>query len=195
MLRTCLPLLALIATASAAEREYSIGVHRNLLLVTAPASLDRMPGAILNTPMTVDFQDTPLDDVALLISRATGANVVIDPTLRVAGVSVTFKASNMACGNVLNWIRQTARVHIAWVDSAIYFSNEPIQRKEVTKMYDVSDLVLKVPHFPGPEVGYSDMGAGKTGVSFIAAPEESDAPSTEELVDLIENMLDAHLNE
>jgi hypothetical protein len=107
----------------------------------------------------------------------------------VAGVSVNFRASNMEVGNILSWINQTAKVHVDWIDGARFFSDQPAKRPQVMKMYDVSDLVMKIPDFPGPEISIPQ---GRGDVIFTMPEDRPDsAPTHDELIDLLESVIKA----
>ncbi len=178
--------LAVPMTLSAAS-DVSITRHRDLLLITAPATRNPLPAAILSIPLTVDFAQTPVADVADLIARTMGVNTVVDPTLRAAGTTVTLKVEHMAAGNVLNWIQQTSQISVTWVDSALYFSATPPRQAQVTRAYDVADLVLRVSDFPGPELSIPD---GSGGSRIIPGPDRPDTtPTTDELIELIEKVI------
>lgn len=180
-------LLLLLPLAVYAASDLTVTRHRDLLLITAPADRQSMPAGLHSVPMTVDFADTPIDDVAELIARATGANVVVDPVLRANGTTVTLRVHTMAAGNVFAWIEQVANIHISWVDRALYFSAEPPRRPQVTRAYDVADLVLRVPDFPGPELA---MTADERGAIFVPSVERVDqTPIHDDLIALIEGVL------
>lgn len=180
-----LPLLLPLTVFAASDM--TITRHRDLLIISAPADRVALPAAVLSVPLSVDFQETPIDDAVALIARATGLNTVVDPTLRANGTTVTLRAERMAAGNVLRWIERTSGIHIAWVDSALYFSAEPARRPRVTRAYDVADLVLNVPDFPGPELS---IPANATGVAVLPPVENPRAaPTHDELIELIEGVL------
>lgn len=185
-----LPQLLLLPLTVFAASDMTITRHRDLLIITAPADRIAVPAAVLSTPMSVDFQETPLDDAVALIARATGLNTVVDPTLRANGTTVTLRAEQMAAGNVLRWIEQTSGIYVDWIDSALFFSAEPARRPRVTRTYDVADLVLRMPDFPGPELAFNAQGTGLPGVSFLAPVERPDAaPTHDDLIDLIEGVV------
>lgn len=180
-------LLLLLPLAVYAASDTTITRHRDLLLVTAPTERQSIPTSLLSVPMTVDCADTPIDDVAELIARATGANVVVDPVLRANGTTVTLRVHTMAAGNVFAWIERVAKIHITWVDRALYFSAEPPNRARVTRAYDVADLVLRVPDFPGPDMAMTADGRGAQLVPNIERADQT--PTHDDLIALIEGVL------
>jgi len=183
------PFLTVPLTLSAAT-DVSISRHRDMLLITAPATRNPLPAAVLSIPLTVDFTQTPVADAADLLARTMGVNTVVDPALRAAGTTVTLKVERMAAGNVLNWIQQTSQISVTWVDSALYFSATPPRQAQVTRAYDVADLVLRVPDFPGPEISIPD-GSSRGSMIIPAAERPDGTPTTDDLIELIEKVIAA----
>jgi hypothetical protein len=182
---TCLLLsIALTAAADAAEN-VTIARYNNTLVVTAPAEQAGPPAAILAQRLTVDFQDTSIADVAELLRSATALNVVVAPELLARNATVTLNAKDMELGNLLNWISTVGGVHYGWLNHALYFADKALEGPTRTRVYDVSDLVMSVPNFPGPDL---TIPQGDGGGAHIIAPlaEPEPAMTTDELVDLLE---------
>lgn len=178
-----------LAVACAADTgSVQIDRFNNLLVVTAPAEQSRPPAAVLTQRMTVDFQDTSISDVAELLRRTTSLNIVVAPDLIARNASVTLTAKDMELGNLLNWISTVGGIHHGWLNHALYFSDQPIQGPVTRRVYDVSDLVMAVPNFPGPEMQIPDSsGNGVKILAPVADPEPT--ITTDELVDLLRKQI------
>lgn len=174
-----------LTLAVAADGDVRFDRYRNMLVVTAPAEQAGPPASILSQRMTVDFQDTDIADVAELLRSTTGLNVVVSPELLSRGTTVTLTAKDMALGNLLGWISTVSGVHHGWLNHALYFADKPLAGPTRMRVYDVSDLVMSVPNFPGPDLSIPE--AGGTGARIIApAADPEPAMTTDELVELLE---------
>jgi hypothetical protein len=159
------------------------GTHS--IVITAPTGASEVNlGARMKQRLTLDWQDTPLSDVADFLRRVTDANIIIDPKLLVKEPTITLKAADMELGAVLSWVTRMAPCSMGYVNGAIYLSQEPYQGAAKTKMYDVSDLVLPVRNFPGPDLDIPEPGG--QGAKLLP-PVDSDKPAPE--IDEVEDLL------
>jgi hypothetical protein len=188
-----LVLSATLSAAGASDTGPSIARWGNTLIVTAPGGgigEDRLVGR-LNQKVTVDFKDAPIDQVADFLRQVTGANIVVAPGVAATATSVTLKASDMSLGNVLSWVKTLTNTHLGYVHGAIYLSDRPIEEASVTRMYDISDMVMPLRDFPGPELALNAPSGQGNGGARLLPPAESaqPAPSTDEIVDLIKKVV------
>jgi hypothetical protein len=105
--------------------------------------------------------------------------------------TITLKAADMSLGNVLTWVKTLAGIHIGFIHGAIFLSDKEIAGDTVTRMYDVSDLVLVLKDFPGPELALnapSGMGGGGAKL-LMPAPTTQTSPTTDELVEMIKKVV------
>jgi len=187
VLSTTLAMLALTG-AAAADGTHAIARHGNWLLVTAPDSgSDPTVAARMQQRVTVDFQDTPLDDAVAFLRTASGLTIVVAPGARVSAAPITLKVVDMSLSNVVEWIRQITKLHVGHVHGALFFSDQPIAGPSTIRLYDVSDLVMTTPDFPGPELAFTAGNGQKPGGGlFGPTPPASPTSSTpDEITDLI----------
>ncbi len=147
--------------------EIDIGHLGNHLIVTAQSA--PMPSALsahLRQRMTVDLVDTTIDDAIAFLRATTNLTFVCDPAVLADATPITLQARDMSLGNLLRWIETIGKVHIGYVDGALFVSREAIAGTSRTRVYDVSALVLSVPDFPGPELAY---GSDATFSGFVHA--------------------------
>jgi len=187
------PLLAASLTAATPDSGMTISRWGNMLMVTAPggdASGGRLTAG-LTQKVTVDFKDASIESVADFLRQITGANIVVAPGVTALGTTITLKASDMALGNVLTWIKTLAGIHIGFIHGAIFLSDKEIAGDTVTRMYDVSDLVLVLKDFPGPELALTaPSGMGGGGAKLLPPMETTQtAPTTDELVEMIKKVI------
>jgi hypothetical protein len=178
-----------LASPLGAVEDLAIGRWGNCLLVTAPGgSIDRGLALRMSQRVTVDFQDTPLVDVADFLRAVTNANIVCAPAITAGSTTLTLRVSDMELGTVLSWVRTLAKVHIGFVDGAIYISDQPAVGASKTVLYDVSDLVLPIRDFPGPELALNVDGKG---AGMLAPPVDRDGEQTSSL-DELEELIHKH---
>ena len=181
-------LLTPLALVAAEPAGHSITAYNNLLLVTAPAPAQQLPAGLLRQQLTVDFEATPMSEVADFLRRASGLNVVVAPGVLAAGTTLTFRARDMEFGHLLNWVRTIAKVDVRWTDGALYITDDVSSVAQITRVYDVSDLTMTIRDFPGPELAIPANG-GQGALLGPAPQEERASPTAEDLVALIEDVL------
>ena len=187
MFRLAALLIVPFVTLAAETAGHAIVAYRDLLLVTAPAPDAQLPPGVARQRLSVDFRDTPMSEVAELLRRASGVNVIVAPAVLAADRPLTFTATGMELGHVLRWIGTVGRVHIAWLDGALFIGDAPTRAAQVTRAYDVSDLTMTIRDFPGPELAVPNASRGAV---LIAAPgDERPTPTAEDLAGLIEDVI------
>jgi hypothetical protein len=195
ILRTALVAAAFAAGTPAADPAAPVtvtawGTHH--LLVTAPAGSSALPAGAGAVQMDLDAQDMPLPEVADLVRRASGLNVVVGADVLAEPPTVTMQVRRMRLDALLRWIEATTGVAATWTDGALYLSRTRPATASETRLYDVGDLVTGLRDFPGPEVGLRTDGGGN-GMLFI--PPADTAPATamtiEDLADLIRRQVAA----
>jgi hypothetical protein len=196
ILRTALAAAALAAGAPAADPAAPVtvtawGTHH--LLVTAPAGSSALPAGAGAVQMDLDAQETPLPEVADLIRRASGLNVVVASDVLAEPPLVTMQVRRMRLDALLRWIEATTGVAATWTGGALYLSRTPPATASETRLYDVSDLVTGLRDFPGPAVGLRTDGGGN-GLIFTPPADAAPAPAMtiEDLAELIRRQAAAH---
>jgi hypothetical protein len=187
------PLLAAPLQAASADSGMTISRWNNTLIVTAPggdAGGVRLTAG-LTQKVTVDFKEASIESVADFLRQITGANIVVAPGVAALGTTITLKAADMSLGNVLTWVKTLAGIHIGFIHGAIFLSDKEIAGDTVTRLYDVSDLVLVHKDFPGPELAMSaPSGMGGGGAKLLPPMETTQtAPTTDELVEMIKKVV------
>jgi len=184
-LLACLTLPLTLMAADPGDDQVHIDRFNNMLVVSAPAEQSGPPASMLSQRMTVDFQDTSIADVAELLRKTTSFNIVVSPELLARGASVTLTAKDMELGNLLNWISTVSGVHYGWLNHALYFADKPLTGPVRMKVYDVSDLVMSIPNFPGPDMDIPAAGGqGARLIAPVADPQPN--MTTDELIELLQ---------
>lgn len=165
-MRILAPLLAACLGAAATTDGVTVGQWNGMLIVTAPASSGiGALGSRLDQHVTLDARDQPLSETADFLHAVTGLNVVVAPAILANPPLLTLQVKDMELRNLLRWIERTTAVHVGFVHGALFFSDQPVVGTRVTKLYDVRDLGMISPDFPGPDLTIPQSGGN--GVSVI----------------------------
>jgi len=149
--------LVLLMTASAA-----VGQDRTTTdgEATARSGISNPPGLLNERIEEIAVQEVPLDRVLEWISDFTSLNVVVRwQVLEDVGIErdqpITIQVHNLRLSQVLWLILCEAGgpdVRLAYrVDPGLLIisSEEDLERDMLVRVYDVSDLLLQIPRFPG----------------------------------------------
>jgi len=199
MARTVLTSLAIAAALGAATTttyaadndDIQIGEWNHMLVVTAPAG-DEAPKSVqrlLAQHVTVDFKDESLDQVVDFLRSVTHVNFVLAPDVLSAPPTISLTVADMPLSSVLHWVSTLGKVNLGWRDGAYFISSTAVPGPVTTTYYDVSDLVMDIPDFPGPDLSIPETG-GK-GVTFTQGlmNDTKSQTTTEDVADLLRKML------
>ena len=147
----------------------------------------------------VDLDRVGLADVIDFLRDTTQLNVVVQwRTLEVEGIGrdtpVTLQARGVTAGRLLQLVLDAAG------DGLTYYVDEGVvtvttraaaDRVLITRTYDVRDLLLVVPNFPAPDVGFGVANGGRGGAGGNGGNNDfgndaaTRAERAEQLLDLI----------
>ncbi len=140
--------------------------------------------------INLSFTDAPLTDVVAFLREFTGLNIIIDsaqiPTP--SDLRITLRVEDLPFDNVLGLVARMHNLAYKVEDGVVFITTaESLQRETVLELYDVQDVTVTIPDFPGPEISLvsGDEGAGG------AVATEGEAPTAglnpEELTNLIKD--------
>jgi hypothetical protein len=191
-----LPTLALIVLAAAAAgaqdaSDIQVGQWNHMLVVTAPAG-DDDPGPavrrLLDQRIAIDVHDEGVDQIADFLRSVSGLNVIVAPDVLAHPPTVSLTVKDMPLGSVLRWVETLGHVHVGWRDEACYISSGAEPGPMRTTYYDVSDLVMQVPDFPGPDLDIPQPG-GHGAIVDWGPVQDKPQTSTEDVADLVRRMI------
>ncbi len=123
----------------------------------------------LDEVVTVNFEDTPLEDAIAFLRNQTGVNFIIaNEIFESDPPPITLRATNMKLRTALKWILEVTDLKMAIRDEAIFISTEDVRGDILLRMYDISDLTSPVRDFPGLELAYNAAGTSGGGASLFA---------------------------
>jgi len=106
----------------------------------------------LETKVSFDFVETPLQDVVTFLQQITNATIILDAKSMsgLASPEVTLKVTEMKLSQALDWILKQVGLQYALKEQAIYIGNaEAVGGDALLKLYDVTDVTLEIRDFPG----------------------------------------------
>jgi len=150
---------------------------------------------ILNTrTVTLSFSDTSLANVISFLQDITGLNLVIDPRID-AEVTLTLRLRDIVLKNALQLIMDQTGYMYIFKENTIFITEQgTIPGQGIFEIYNVSDVLAKVPNFEGPDVrvfdpegGGAGGGGAPGGISFDDDEGESEGEpfGPDELIELI----------
>ncbi len=159
----------------------------------------------------LDFAESPLQDVLSFLRDTTGANIVTNwPALTAAGVDrttkITLRLINVSAETALQKVLEQAggatAVLTYVVDHGVITisTKDDLSKKTLTRVYDISDLIVRVPNFSSPRInlasntGNNAGGAGggifgNTSTNTGNAGNEENIPTKQEIINNIKNMI------
>ena len=162
--------------------------------------VERMITARLETtPVNVEFDETPFEDVINALRDMTGLNIVLSKEARsvTEGKTVTLKVQGVPLKNVLGLILrvdETLRWQVKY--GVIYVSTESEAEEEelLLEFYSISEITMVPPDFHAPEI------ALKTGAEEVSAGGDTEEErgggfDVDALIELINKVLDEHEQE
>ncbi|MHC4917057.1 MAG: hypothetical protein ACYTGB_16380, partial [Planctomycetota bacterium] len=128
----------------------------------------------LEKKVNFEFVQAPLTEAINFLQQVSDVNMIIDPAVKAGGEKpITLKMTQASLKLALDWILKLAGLDYELRDNAVFIST-PDNLKPETKMviYDIQDLILAIPDFPGPEMDLMANQAGQLPV-FNAAPPQA----------------------
>ncbi|HLG41889.1 MAG TPA: hypothetical protein VI643_00895 [Planctomycetota bacterium] len=133
--------------------------------------------------VSVEFQDTPLKEVADFIREAVGINLMLDREVD-GSAAVTFNVRDITVKTLLNYVLKAHELGFIIADGILHIVPIEKARAKVTlNIYDVQDVVAPLRDMPGREITFGDEG-----IQFVDTPAESSPEMGDFLVELLQSM-------
>ena len=145
-----------------------------------------------NTKVTLDFDQTPLQDVLNFIHNVADINLVTDPAIYDENeeIDVTFRVSELKLRSALKLIMSFYDLSLIYQDGVLLVTTKDATKLNTfLRVYDIRDLTLKIKDFPGPSIELAGGGGGSDsiGALFTSEEEEGEQLGEEEILELILN--------
>jgi len=146
--------------------------------------------------LTLDFTDTPFDDVVQFIQNVTQVNIVVDQTaknkLAEGGGNVTLNVKDIRLKDALSLLLQVNGLSYTFKEGVLFITtpdSEASKGLSVAKIHDIRDLTAKINDFKGPNIrlqSTSSSGSGGVGGAIFDTGEEAEPAITKDaLIELI----------
>jgi general secretion pathway protein D len=124
----------------------------------------------LEKKVNFEFVQAPLSEAINFLQQVSDVNMIIDPAVKAGGEKpITLKMTQASLKLALDWILKLAGLDYELRDNAVFISTPNNLRPDTNmRIYDVQDLILAIPDFPGPDM---DLQANQAGaLQVFAAP-------------------------
>ncbi|MHC4662398.1 MAG: hypothetical protein ACYS8W_11980 [Planctomycetota bacterium] len=140
-----------------------------------PEEIQRIRRVLATRRVSLAFQDTPLNEVVAFLQDITGLNIAIDPEVE-ADKTVRIQLKDALLQNALNLIMDQTELTYVFKDNVIFITMEGQQHgKGIFEIYNVSDILTKVPDFTGPDIRvFNPEEEGASQVSFEEFDEDEE---------------------
>ncbi len=107
----------------------------------------------LQRKVSFEFVDTPLDEAIAFLRNLADVTMIVDPRVMEAGAPpINLRVTDMNLELALEWILRLADLGFTLKDNAIFIGKKTQMVEDVElRIYDVSDLTMQIPDFPGPD--------------------------------------------
>ncbi len=138
----------------------------------------------LEKKVNFEFVQAPLSEAINFLQSVSEVNMVLDPAAKTGGErQITLRMNQATLSLALEWILKLAGLDYELRDNAVFISTSDNLRPEVRMLiYDVQDLTLQIPDFPGPEM---DLQANAGNVPIFTPAPQAPATTTASIRDMI----------
>jgi hypothetical protein len=172
MVRHILAAVALLlAGASAAPAQTGPEDRPNL---PADPVREQIVGKLTGLRVSLEFNETPLEEAIEFIQQFSSLNILIDSTVTErypkGSVKITMKVKDLPLASALKLLLETRGLTLLYRDQVLLVVTEERANKSVfMHVYDVRDLLMKINEFPGPEISLEPLKVG-IGIPGITEP-------------------------
>lgn len=140
--------------------------------------------------VSLDFDKTPLIEVVDFIRTLSEINFVIDKRVRETypndPLEITLKVDNLSLRSALKLVLAMHDLTVKYKEGVLLVvpKDDASDEDLVTKLYDVRDLLMTIPDFPGPNIELVPPGDGN-GVQGLTEPPPTPPMEPDFIVELI----------
>ncbi|MEK7486315.1 MAG: hypothetical protein AABZ60_18490 [Planctomycetota bacterium] len=132
-----------------------------------PPEIQSIKRSLENEKITLDFNDTPFNEVINFIRNVTNVNIVVDPeALAEDDSGVTLNVTDLKLKSALNILLQFKNLTAVYQDKVLFITKpDSVAAKGLPKpeLHDVRDLTGALKDFPGISITLDTGGEGADG--------------------------------
>lgn len=197
MMETRIPYTALLSFPSKekwAEISNREVTRAQIVEESDPPEIQSIKRSLENEKITLDFNDTPFNEVVNFIRNVTSVNIVVDPeALAEDDSGVTLNVTDLKLKSALNILLQFKGLTSVYKDKVLFITKpDSVAAKGLPKpeLHDVRDLTGAIKDFPGIEITLDTSGdeEGAGAPAIFDEPKEP-AITEEDLSELIKQSI------
>jgi hypothetical protein len=151
---------------------------------SAPASdarLEQITTKLDTLKVSVDFDNTSLEDVVKTFAEISRIDFLVDRTVRERAkaddLAMTIKLTDIVLSSALKLVFETRGLACVYKDGVLLVVHKDALRTNVVmRIYDVRDMMTRIKDFPGPEI---TLAKGTVDVVNPLIPEDAKNPVTD----------------
>ena len=126
---------------------------------------EQIVGKLTGLRVSLEFNETPLEEAIEFIQQFSNLNILIDSTVTErypkGSVKITMKVKDLPLASALKLLLETRGLTLLYRDQVLLVVTEERANKSVfMRVYDVRDLLMKINEFPGPEISLEPLKVG-----------------------------------
>lgn len=158
----------------------------------ADTGITRAKEKLRVTRITMEFNETPMEDVVSFLRSVSNLNILIDPEVlreRREELNVTLAVKDISLENALSLLTKFHGLSRTYRKGGIILltTREKARGQLSTKVYDIRDLTFIVRDFRGPDIRLKENGTGIAPFDMEDDQEPNRVTDSEQLVELIES--------
>lgn len=147
-----------------------------------------------STPITLNFNETPFQDVIRFIQTTADINIVVDPKViqnfQIEGTKVTLNVTDLKLKTALNILLQFHNLIYLFRNDVLFITSKNSQLakgKASPRLHDIRDLTGQIKDFPGPQIRLLEAQGEEAGTAVFEEEAEGGGPvlTGEKLTELI----------
>lgn len=131
-----------------------------------------------NVRVSLDFKDTPLDNVVDYIREISNLNLIVDARVREKNIMVTMKVTEISLRSVFGLILKPHDCGIMFKDGVLQVLPRTVidDRTLKQEIYDCRDILYPIHDFPGVDISLDIAGVL---IQDVAKPDVTEMPIAE----------------
>lgn len=142
--------------------------------------------------VSLDFDKTPLVEVIDFIRTLSEINFVIDKRVRETypddPLEITLKVDNLSLRSALKLVLAMHDLTVKYKEGVLLVvpKDDASDEDLVTRLYDVRDLLMTIPDFPGPNIELKPPDEESSGVQGLTEPPATPPMEPDFIVEMIQ---------
>ncbi|MCC6572517.1 MAG: hypothetical protein IT462_01885 [Planctomycetes bacterium] len=160
------------------------------------ATYKKIENALESTSLdSLSYEKQDINEVVKDLAKKGNISILIDKEalkdIKEEDRKVTVTLGKIKLGNALNIVIQDVGLYKSYKNGVLYLTTkEKAQGATSNKIYDVRDITAAVQDFPAPKIRMKESD-DSSGVGVEMPPEEKETPTTDDIVDMIKETIEA----